>query len=583
MSRAKSFRLLARCCGVVSCAVIALLAVAPAPALERKSWTIANFEVVLAVEPDGTLRVTETIQPRFVGAWNGIYRTVPVDYRTPTGFDYKLFLKLESVRDEFGRELRCESSRERGYRKLKIWIPGAQDTTKTVVITYQVENALRYLDDHDELYWNATGTEWPVGIERASAHVRLPAAAAGNVRAIAFTGPWGSTRSEADVTIRDNEVYFSTRAPLDFREGLTLVVGWNKGVVAEPTPVQRASQFLRSNWIFLLPIFTFLGMFSLWYTRGRDPRLERAIMPLYAPPEALTPAEVGMLADNNADLRDITATLVDLAVRGYLLIEETEKDVLFWTRKDYLFQLKVPRNEWRGLKSHELELLDALFGASGDRVQLSSLENKFYKRLPELRRALAGELIRKGYYTEDPQRVKKTWLGLGIAVLVVTFFAASAAHIVGISPVSTAVAFIISGIVVILFGRQMPARTRRGTRAWADVLGFEEFLSRAEKDRLERLVTTPELFEKYLPYAMALGVERHWTHAFEDIYQRPPEWYRGRYPGAFRPSLLVNDLNTLGSRAAATFTSAPRSSGGSGFGGGGFSGGGFGGGGGGAF
>jgi len=574
-------------CGLLTFVVVvmaAALLLAPAgAALEQRSWTIENFAVLLEVQPDGTLRVTETIQPRFVGSWNGIYRTIPVDYRSPMGFDYKLFLKLESIHDEFGRELRHEVSRERGYQKFKIWIPGAQDTTKTVVITYRVENALRYFDDHDELYWNATGTEWPVAIARASAHVRLPLAAAGNVRAIAFTGPWGSTQSDADITIRENEVYFSTRAPLNFREGLTVVVGWNKGAVAEPAASTKAWRFLRSNWIFLLPLFTFLGMFWLWYSRGRDPRLERAIMPLYAPPEAMTPAEVGMLADNNADLRDITATLVDLAVRGYLLIEETEKDVLLWTRKDYLFHLKLPRHEWHELKSHERELLEALFAASNDRVQLSALENKFYKRLPELRKAIASELIQKGYYTEDPQKVKKTWVGLGIALLLVTFFAATAAHITGVSAISTALAFVTSGVIVVLFGRQMPARTRRGLRAWAEVMGFEEFLSRAEKDRLERLVTTPELFEKYLPYAMALGVERHWTHAFEDIYRRPPEWYRGSYTGPFRPSLLVNDLNALGSRAAATFTSAPRSSGGSGFGGGGFSGGGFGGGGGGAF
>jgi uncharacterized membrane protein len=115
-------------------------------------------------------------------------------------------------------------------------------------------------------------------------------------------------------------------------------------------------------------------------------------------------------------------------------------------------------------------------------------------------------------------------------------------------------------------------------------------MNRAEKDQLARLVNSPAMFDKYLPYAMALGVEGKWARAFEDIYKQPPNWYQGHYDGAFRPSLLMYNLNNLSSRTASTFVSTPRSegsgsgsSGSSGFGGGGSSGGGFGGGGGGAF
>lgn len=280
---------------VVGLAFLLLGLLAPgSSALEQRSWTIENFEVLLEVDPDGTLRVTETIQPRFVGSFNGIFRTIPIDYDAPGGFNYKLFLTLESIHNEHGRSLRYESSRERGYRKFKIWIPGAQDTTKTVILTYRVENGLRYFDDHDELYWNATGTEWPVPIARASARVRLPLlGGAGGLRAVAYTGPWGSTRSDADVAVRENEVLFTTRAALNFREGLTVVVGWPKGVVAEPSVFQRASQFLRSNAFLALPLVVFGGMFLLWYTRGRDPVLNRSIAPLYGPPRGAEPGRAG--------------------------------------------------------------------------------------------------------------------------------------------------------------------------------------------------------------------------------------------------------------------------------------------------
>jgi len=130
----------------------------------------------------------------------------------------------------------------------------------------------------------------------------------------------------------------------------------------------------------------------------------------------------------------------------------------------------------------------------------------------------------------------------------------------------------------------MPARTLEGTTAVEKVIGFEEFLSRVESDRFERMVKTPAMFEKYLPFAMAFGVENNWVKAFEEIYRQPPEWYRG--PSGrmdFHPRSFVSDLGRMSSRAAAVMASAPRSSGGSGFSGGGFSGGGFGGGGGGGF
>lgn len=618
--------------------LILLLAVASrgAPA-EARSWTIESFDVLLEVRPDSTLRLTETIQPRFVGHYNGIFRTIPIDYEGPRGFNYRLFFSLESIRDPEGHDLRYESSRDGHYRKFKIWIPGAEDAIKTVVITYTAENALRYFPDHDELFWNVTGNEWPVPIARASAQVVLPSQAAGSLRAKAFTGPWGSTQSDADVLVQDNKVAVSARRSLDFGEGLTIVAGWEKGVVAEPTFLQRASQFFRSNWVLLVPIAVLGAMCWAWYTRGRDPALTRSIAPLYNPPEGLTAAEVGMLADNRPDLRDVTATLVDLAVRGYLFIEETEQDVLFGHKKDYLFRLRRPRGEWKDLTAHECLLLQAIFrgAASSDpgRVvlpdatlqqlskgpmpgllkkvfgvemvpsseaaqeqtsepeptqeemsRLSSLENRFYTDLRGIRGAIASALIQRRYYDRDPQKVKKTWLGIGFALVVLGFIGIGPSQALGISPVSAVVALVLSGVIVMAFGWVMPARTRRGVDAWAGVRGFEEFLARVEKDRLERMATSPQTFEKFLPYAMALGVERNWARAFEGIYKEPPDWYRGDWRSGFRPSLLLTGLSSMSSHAATTFASSPRSSsGGSGFGGGGSSGGGFGGGGGGAF
>ena len=566
--------------------LLVLLAAAPAAAREL---VIESFDVTVRVNRDGTIDVSEIIRPRFTGSWNGIYRTIPIEYRTPQGLNYTLFLEVESITDENGRELRYESSRERHYRKFKVWVPNARDATRTVVIRYHVKNGLKFFDDHDELYWNVTGDEWPLVIEAASARIVLPAGAAG-VRALAFTGAYGSREQEADIEVQGNEVQLRMRRPLEFREGLTAVVGWNKGLVEEPGTLEKISLFLQSNWPLFIPVFAFGLMFWIWHTRGRDPRLN-PISVQYAPPEGLTPAEVGTLIDNSADMRDITATIVDLAVRGYVHIEEITKERMLglWTEKDYAFEMRKQPGEWGSLKPHERRLLEELFSSGGrKRVKVSDLVNEFYTCLPGLRDKVFNALLDRRYYLSRPDTVKKAWMGGGIVLGILLAVGGSImSQSTGMAPATFVLAGILTGLVVVVFGFFMPARTLQGSRALEGVLGFEEFLGRVESDRMDRMIYKPELFEKYLPFAMALGVEKKWAAAFEGIYTQPPQWYTGTSYPTFQPRSFVSDLGRMSTTAATAMVSAPRSSGGSGFGGGGggggFSGGGFGGGGGGGF
>jgi len=154
----------------------------------------------------------------------------------------------------------------------------------------------------------------------------------------------------------------------------------------------------------------------------------------------------------------------------------------------------------------------------------------------------------------------------------------------GMAPAPFFVAAILSAGIIAGFGWFMPARTADGAKALAGVLGFEDFLTHVEADHMDRISQTPETFEKFLPFAMVLGVEKKWVGAFQNIYSQPPSWYQGgNYSGGFYPILFVNNLDNMTMRASSVMASAPRSSGGSGFGGGGSSGGGFGGGGGGGF
>jgi uncharacterized membrane protein len=566
----------------------ALLAVLfpSASALTARELRIENFHSEVIVMPDGSVDVTETIEVHFIGGpWHGLYRSIPVEYVNPQGFNYSLFLHVQRVTDASGLSLKFGTSREGHYRKLKIDVPDADDSTQTISIEYTVSDALRFFDDHDEFYWNVTGDGSDIPIRSASGRIILPVGTT-NIRANVFTGAYRSRAQDADVEIAGNRVEVRTREPLGIHQGLTIAVAFDKGFVHEPTPADKVSLFLRSNWPLVLPVFAFVVMFYLWWTRGRDPRL-RPIAAQYEPPDQLTPGEAGTLVDNSADMRDITASIVDLAVRGYITIEEHQKESMLGLmhHKDYNFIVRKDRSEWAKLKPHEQTLLDGLFttGAVGESVSMSSLQNHFYTNLPSIKNNIFSSLVMHGYYKQRPDSVRSTYLGIGGVVgFLLVFGGLKLAASMGMAPAAFLIAGILTGVIIAGFGWFMPAHTEQGARALEGVLGFEDFLVHVESDRFNKMIKTPEMFEKFLPFAMALGVEKNWSKAFQGILREPPEWYRGSsYGPNFYPIYFVNDLNYMSTQASSAMTSAPRSSGGSGFSGGdggGSSGGGFGGG-----
>jgi uncharacterized membrane protein YgcG len=567
---------------VIRPALLVLLVLIATPAQAQRSLAIKRFNATILVDPNADIDVTEAITAEFTGAWNGIYRKVPVVYRTSQGFNWTIRLDLLGVTNEDGVPLETEPSREGHYVKYKIRVPGAVNATHTVMLHYRAANGIRFLDDHDELYWNVTGDEWDVPIEAASASIVLPSRATG-VRAIAFNGAYGSTARDAVVKTDGVSVRVTMPQRLEFHEGLTAVVGWNKGVVTPPTQADRTLGFLGNNWPLWIPLLTFLAMFLLWRRSGRDPRrLPVAVQ--YEPPDSITPAEAGTLLDESADMRDVTATLTDLAVRGYLRIEEREESALLglMTRREYVFHNLQPPPGATPLVAHEQQVLKGLFPMGESKVKLSELENEFYKKLPAVKDNIYKRLVERGLYQSRPDRVKGYWLAGGVLLAAVIFTVGGAlAARFQLTPVPFALAAVVSGLIVVGFARIMPARTAAGARTLERLLGFEEFLSRVEKENYERVVKTPEMFEKYLPFAMAFGVERKWARAFENIYRQPPTWYVGSNASAFDLNRFSHSMSDLSTRAGSAMASSPRSSSGSGFSGGSSGGGGGGGGGGG--
>jgi uncharacterized membrane protein YgcG len=577
-------------------ALVALLlcAVAFDARAQGQSIRIRDFDALLAVHSDGSVDVTEQLTIRFNGEWHGINRDISLRHNTAQGRGAKLKIQVGYITDSLGNRLRVdESNLDNGWtHRLKIYIPDAINADRQIIIRYRVANAIRfYFGDgnqyaFDELYWNVTGNGWTMPIDSAHARVELPSGVTATRTAV-YTGPAGSVAADATIAKENNAVDFTLRHGLYAYEGMTIGVGWPAGHIAgRPSPSQQLWMDIMQWTPLLLPLIVFVLAYRQWDKKGRDPE-EGSFLVRYEPVAGASPAELGTLIDNTADMPDITATLVDLAVRGYVHITELTEEHLFGLTKskDYQIDIIRKRAEWKELKGHEQNYLDAL-GQAAPRdvysVKMSELKNRFYKFLPAIRNAIYDELVGAEYYIERPDATRAKWLGLTVVVAIAT---------IGFSILSVkngwmyfavpalVVAAVLSTLTLAIFAQIMPARTPQGARAREAALGFKEFLSRVEEDRYKKMITSPDLFERYLPYAMAFGVADKWAKAFEDIYREPPQWYSGSQ-GSFNAIGFSHSINSMSSAAASSMSSSPSSSG---SGGGGSSGGGSGGGGGSGF
>jgi len=549
-------------------------------------FTINSFDADINIHEDGSFVVTETIALTFHRQRHGIYREIPYKYTNELGDVVRMPIKVLAVKKADGRDWDYKVSRSGSVVNIRIGHPDIYVYgPQTYVITYRVKNGLLFFEKHDELYWNVTGNYWEAPIESASATVNvITGRNLGRKLTGCYSGYYGRADSDCNVELFDKGARFTTTRSLRAGEGLTIAFGFDTGIVSPPSAMARlVSKYnLVENWVFVIPIIALIFMVYHWRRKGRDPRVRQAVTVMYEPPQhnqkPLSPAEVGSLVDEKMDSRDLTAAIVGLGVKGYLRIEEVKKEgfISLLDTIDYdLKKLKQPDSE---LTPFERDLMSDLFKGHGDVVSVSDLKNKFYKNLSSLRSTLWSQLKAKKYFSTSPPSVRAAYVGVGVVIAVFGSLAA-----VWLAPDYVAkgvAAAVLSGLIVIAFSSAMPVKTRAGALVHMHILGFQEFMNRADRDRLERM--GKDIFYKYMPYAIALDVVDHWAAAFEGIYGEPPSWYVST--AGFRTFSPVAFSRSLGhatsSLSAATF-SAPRGSGTGG--GGGFSGGGGGGGGGGSW
>ncbi len=563
-------------------------------------WTIADFDVDLTIRPDSALDVVETVDADFAIPKHGILREIPVRYAVGM-HQYALRFRLLGVDDGEGSERTAEVAFVENLARIRIGDPDrVVSGRQRYRIRYRVERAVIWEGNQAwadggraVLRWNATGTEWQIPIAQSRVTVHLPRELDDSRLSYdAWVGRYGAVGRDFRKARVDARTIEYQTGPLRAREGITVEVVMPADAVERPGAMRRLRWWLADNFPYAVFPITALACFLSWFRRGRDPEGMGTIVVGYEPPDGLAPAEVGALVDERVDLRDISASIIDLAVRGYIRVEAQERGGWFSSGADYRFvKLRGPT----GLKPFERLLFNRIFQGDSHSVLLSDLQEKFYPVLPQVKDELYRTLSGEKYFDGNPEAVRTGFLAVGLVLVAAAIVLAAMIQLTMIDRVFAAplvFAGLLSAGTVAVTSRYMSRKTRKGRIAWEKVAGLEEYIRRAEADDI-REQERRGVFERLLPYAIIFGLSDRWGKAFADLYQTPPDWYRPARGDGFSTWVLINDIDTSMWAMNRTFPSQPRadlsklsgrgggyswSSGG--FGGGGRSGGGFGGGGG---
>lgn len=544
-------------------------------------YQIKNFYSEIKLNQDSSLTVKEKIETNFLVAKHGIYRVIPYIY-THNGKTIKADLRILGITDENGLNINYTVNNYNQSKKIKI---GDADKTiigkKEYIIEYVVDQVVLDYGNGPEIYWNVTGNEWEVLIEKAEAKVMSPFGGITKVEC------FGCQKS-----------FDKNQASFQGKQGLTVVVQIDKNNQLKTLGIfKKIINWINGNWGYLIAIIPTLLMIVVWYKRGRDKKylsenifvkpenqkeenvslFKRPHLPLvYSPIIGLSPAEIGTILDQKIDIQDIVAEIVELARLGFLKIKKIEsKGFLGIKNTDYeLIKLDKKTDK---LGKFQTDLLGSLFKEKTE-IKISELKNKFYKELPKLRSDMYEELNKKKISDGDWQKILGKWLGVVIFLNFLSIFLIASVFMANTGndkPIFWAILGIIISIVLAI---KMPRRTAWGYSLYRQITGLKYYLG---KGKWREEIMEKNLFlEEMLPIAISLGVVEKLANDMKDLGMEPPKYFEGVVINSF-----AHDLTNFNSIMATNLTTTPSGnsswSGGSGFSGGG--GGGFGGGGGGSW
>ncbi len=588
---------------VTACALVALLA-GPATSAQAKDWRIDNMDVVLNVQENGDVVVDEVVKFTFEGNYHYVVRNIPTENLGGIA-DIEVWDANGTILPEgdAGTPGTFNTFKESGQQYIQINFD-LTDTSSTWTFHYRAEAAILYWDEGDELRWYVFDAETPVPIGAVKATVKLPGQVPSDKITHMVDAGYGvepSVSSPAASTV----VYAASDLPP--YTSFHIVTGFPKGIVKFTWTARRLAEFIVPKVGFLLPIAFLLGMLLIWRKRGRDePALVHAKY-VSEPPSDLSPGLAGALIDEKVDTKEVIATIVDLARRGYLEITDTDKE----SASGKAMTIFTRRKSLDDLQGFEQKVAASLFDANHpDQVTTDDLKNHFYTHVEPIVSQVYVDVTKAGLFYANPKKARARWAGYGFIVGAIL---AALTVIMALADVPGwgwfMLGSIVSVIIVWVFAPHMPRRTAKGAQEQSKWEAFRNYLH--DLTRFQEMESAKDKFEQYLPYAIAFGVEKQWVRRFEGLTVSSPEWYHppvivpfpmGTGMGPIGPGPLteagggglshlpggggfsldtISDglFNSLG-KMSSVLTSSP-SSGGSGrgaWGGGGFSGGGFGGG-----
>jgi uncharacterized membrane protein len=550
-------------------------------------WYIQNFETNILVNKDSSLLITENITADCgdLPSKHGIFRVLPTQVTTDNSI-IKNPIELVSITDFNGNPYKYQTIKDGTTITWKI------GDSKIIVngvneykIVYKVKNAIRFENQNfDELYWNLSGNFWDIDIDNFSAHILFPSEINSQTATVDYyTGAIGSKdKSLATYSWSGNTLNFISaninQSPVFHPgEGVTVSVIFPKNIFLPymPTFMEKYGDYFL-YLLFLIPTYFFIFAFKKWRKFGKDPKMKTPIPPEFGIPENITPIQMGMILSHGSWKNSlITATLIDLAVRKFIVIEQKEKKILFLKNNEIILKKNNDNYNLSKVTQTEKEILDSLFKNDAGMVHLSTLMNSFYKYLPGIGETASNDVIKNNWIVKEGNKYMGMFIFFGFLLVWLSFWALALSVILFSS-------IFLSGIIFLIFGFIMPKRTQAGVDLLFKIKGFELYMKTAEKYR-QQFYEKENIFDKFLPYAIVFGIAELWAKKMELIYGEDyfknyhPVWLVGTLPTNFDLQSFTHQLNSI------TTSVSQNTGGSSGAGGGGGSGGGGGGGGGGGW
>jgi uncharacterized membrane protein YgcG len=511
-------------------------------AAAKSAWW-EQYDVTIDVHQDGSMTVTEDQIIYFEGSsFSEGFAIIPLS-RVEDIRNIRVFEDGELYDRGYGEEGSYSSSVTGGEVEILWWFEPAANERRHFTIVYDVYGGVRVYGEREQVWWRAIDEEFAGDIHEATVTINLPSPVtedeiiatyyrrADKPVTIDFTSPTSLRFSGSDFNQGD-----ALEARLEVPKMTTASVpDWQARDDAQREQEERLQPYKDlANAIMLgvgmlLFVGGTIGVYVLWYLRGRDQPVALPIDLLREPPDDLPAAAVGTLIDERAHNHDVIAGIVALGERGILHIEEREPEgvlgVLGLGSHDFTFR-RVDREQ--PLAEHERELLGAIFGSGKkEEVRLSDIRERFSERQERVKSALYDELVERGYFASNPQTVRRIYRGIGLALLVVALVGGIILYglVASFAPLTIIpiVAAAIVSVVLLVAGGAMPRKTLKGAEAAARWLAFQRYLD--EIERYDNVADARAIFNRYLPYAVAFQLERSWVRKFARVDTPGPSWY----------------------------------------------------------